>query len=207
MKTKTYIHPLNYLAHFYLSGNDEELLAGQFLGDIVKGRDYENYPPLIRAGILLHRFIDSETESHFACREFRATLRPYCGLHSPIAVDMLLDHVFASRWNEYSEIALHDFAEKTYMRLSNKVSLYPEKTRIVLHYMKEHNWLLSYASTEGMKRCIRGLAKRVRGGSALEKAADNLETLVVPARSCFESYFPHLVTACTDKINIFAHSN
>ena len=35
---------MNYLAHIFLSGDDRRVQIGNFVGDAVKGRAYENYP-------------------------------------------------------------------------------------------------------------------------------------------------------------------
>ena len=59
---------MNFLAHFLLSGDDHDLLLGNLLGDIVKGR-VERYvhagtTERIRDGIRLHRTIDSFSDTH-----------------------------------------------------------------------------------------------------------------------------------------------
>ena len=46
---------MNYLAHIFLSGDDRRVQIGNFVGDAVKGRAYENYPLGFREGILLYR--------------------------------------------------------------------------------------------------------------------------------------------------------
>ncbi len=55
---------MNYLAHIFLSGNDDDVLIGNFIGDYVKGKDFNNYPAGIQKGILLHRRIDTYTDRH-----------------------------------------------------------------------------------------------------------------------------------------------
>ena len=45
---------MNYLAHIFLSGDNRRVQIGNFVGDAVKGRAYENYPSGFREGILLH---------------------------------------------------------------------------------------------------------------------------------------------------------
>jgi acyl carrier protein phosphodiesterase len=42
-----------------LSGDDEQLLTGNFMGDFVKGALNDRFPSRIRQGITLHRRIDS----------------------------------------------------------------------------------------------------------------------------------------------------
>jgi len=198
---------LNYLAHFYLSGNDEKLLLGQFLGDAVKGNKYNNFPSRIRDGILLHRFIDDQTDRHPACREFRSLLRPTFGLHSSITIDILLDHILAIKWSEYSELPLSRFAHRTYANLSKYSSFLPERMLIVLKYMQENDWLMAYSQPQGIRKSLRGMSLRVSGGKVLEEAAERLETLIPLAQACFEIYFPDLVVSCKVKINTFAPDN
>ena len=55
---------MNFLAHSYLSGSDQKILVGNFIGDFVKGKQYENYDDSIQKGIILHREIDYYTDKH-----------------------------------------------------------------------------------------------------------------------------------------------
>ena len=69
---------MNYLAHIFLSGNNRKVQIGNFVGDAVKGRTYENYPSGFREGILLHREIDDYTDHHPVVREAIDMLRCAC---------------------------------------------------------------------------------------------------------------------------------
>ena len=55
---------MNYLAHFYLSHHDENLIVGNYIADDIKGNKYLDYPQEIQKGILLHRLIDDYTDNH-----------------------------------------------------------------------------------------------------------------------------------------------
>ena len=55
---------MNYLAHIYLSGNNDMLKIGNFIADSVKGKQYLDYPKAVQQGITLHRNIDEFTDSH-----------------------------------------------------------------------------------------------------------------------------------------------
>lgn len=67
---------MNYLAHIFLSGADRQIQVGNFIGDFVKGKNYQQYPEKIREGILLHRQIDTFTDSHPMHHETVNLLRP-----------------------------------------------------------------------------------------------------------------------------------
>ena len=55
---------MNYLGHIFLSGEDEQLLVGNFIGDYVKGTQYQHYPHKMQKGIILHRSIDHYTDQN-----------------------------------------------------------------------------------------------------------------------------------------------
>ena len=55
---------MNFLAHIYLSGNNDLIKIGNFMADGIRGKDYLNFPEDIKKGILLHRQIDTFTDSH-----------------------------------------------------------------------------------------------------------------------------------------------
>ena len=45
---------MNYLAHILLSGNNPDVMIGNFIADSIKGSKYNSYPLQIQKGILLH---------------------------------------------------------------------------------------------------------------------------------------------------------
>ena len=55
---------MNFLAHIYLSGDNELITIGNFVGDGVRGNKYKLYPKEIQIGIQLHRAIDTFTDAH-----------------------------------------------------------------------------------------------------------------------------------------------
>jgi len=56
---------MNYLAHSLLSGREEQLLIGNFIGDFIKGLPAKyNLPSRITLGVTLHRKIDAYSEQH-----------------------------------------------------------------------------------------------------------------------------------------------
>jgi acyl carrier protein phosphodiesterase len=87
---------MNYLAHAYLSFDDEEILTGNIISDFVKGKKKFDYPSRIQAGINLHRIIDNFTDQHEATREAKEFLRPHYRLYSGAFVDVVYDHFLAN---------------------------------------------------------------------------------------------------------------
>ena len=55
---------MNFLAHIYLSNEQQEITIGNFIADGIKGTKYTQFTKGIQQGILLHRAIDSYTDTH-----------------------------------------------------------------------------------------------------------------------------------------------
>lgn len=55
---------MNYFAHLYLADNSPGSQIGSLLGDFVKGTLDNAYDEEITRGILIHRRIDSFSDSH-----------------------------------------------------------------------------------------------------------------------------------------------
>ena len=55
---------MNFLAHLYLSGNNPKIILGNFFADHIVGNKYEHFDDEIIEGIILHRHIDTFTDTH-----------------------------------------------------------------------------------------------------------------------------------------------
>ena len=141
---------MNYLAHLYLSGDNEHVVVGNFIGDYVKGKDYLKYPEMIKFGILLHRQIDSFTDSHIKCIEAKELFRKDFRLYSGIVVDFIYDHILAKNWNCYSEINLNAFAGHIHKVLMSHIAYLPTRVQSFLPFLIQHRRLESYATERGI---------------------------------------------------------
>lgn len=150
---------MNYLAHLYLSGNVDEIVVGNFIGDYVKGKDYMNYPDRIKLGILLHRSIDSFTDTHKNCREAKELFRKDFGLYSGIVMDFLYDHILAINWKEYSNMELRLFAGYVHKVLNANISYLPARVQGFLPFLIQHKRLESYATETGINHSMNIMSK------------------------------------------------
>jgi acyl carrier protein phosphodiesterase len=183
---------MNYLAHLYLAGADEELLVGNFIADSVKGSHYKNYSKGVSQGILMHRAIDYFSDTHPIYLKSVHRLAPKHGKFSGVITDMLFDYLLASNWKDFSDASLEDFAEKAYPVLHTHSKLMPEKSRIILQYMSKHNWLLSYKSAEGIRRALQGLSSRMKYYHPMHEAMDQIQADITSYTADFYEFFPQL---------------
>ncbi|PIF05693.1 MAG: ACP phosphodiesterase [Draconibacterium sp.] len=150
---------MNYLAHLYLSGKDEKVLTGNFIGDYVKGRQIEQYPEKIKKGILLHRHIDSFTDKHPKAREAKDLLRKPYRLYSGIIVDFFYDHFLAANWEKYANISLHTFANRCHATLLANFRYLPPQVKGFLPSLIRNRRLEAYASIDGIIQSITIMSK------------------------------------------------
>ena len=150
---------MNYLAHFYLSGTNDKVLFGNFIGDLVKGKQWENYEKDIQKGILLHRFIDDFIDKHPFAQESRKRLRSSFGLTSPVVLDVYFDHFLSKNWDIYHSLSLENFSQKTFDRLrpfrSEMTGFYP----MMIEKMEVEDWIKSYTTISGTAIVLERMGK------------------------------------------------
>jgi acyl carrier protein phosphodiesterase len=183
---------MNFLAHLYLAGKEEELIIGNFIADSVKGNKYKDYPARIAHGIIMHRSIDFFSDTHPAYLKSVHRLAPTYGKFSGVITDMFYDHMLAVNWHNYSDEKLEDFCQRMYNILLSYQLKMPEKSRIILTYMSKQNWLLSYAKKEGIRRALKGLSERMKYYSPMDEAVSELETNFGSYQNDFLEFFPLL---------------
>ena len=112
---------MNYLAHIYLSGENDDVKLGNFIADEIKGKQYEKYPKEIQIGILLHRKIDWFSDNNANVKNSKRRLNSRYGHYKGVIIDILYDHFLAKNWNEYSQIPLHKYVHTFYDLLQNNL--------------------------------------------------------------------------------------
>jgi acyl carrier protein phosphodiesterase len=151
---------LNYLAHIFLSGNNPQLQVGNFIGDFVKGSHLNDYPDGIRDGIVLHRSIDSFTDSHPVVRGVVAMLRPAFGRYSAIVVDMYFDYFLALNFHVYfPNKSLKCFSRQFYVSVLLRYRHLPERVKGFIFHFVLTNRLASYGTVEGLKDSLQIMAR------------------------------------------------
>jgi|AntDeeMinimDraft_5_1070356.scaffolds.fasta_scaffold01221_7 acyl carrier protein phosphodiesterase len=165
-----YFRGMNYLAHIFLSGDDDDLKIGNFIADSVKGKDHRKFPDRIEKGILLHRSIDSFTDHHPLVFQSSHRLFPHFRHYSSVVIDMLYDHFLADNWTDYSSEKLSSYAKNFYGLIDENFEQVPERVQNFFPYMKEYNWLVTYAELKGLEKILTQMTNRVVGDAKLNEA-------------------------------------
>jgi acyl carrier protein phosphodiesterase len=191
---------MNYLAHIHLSGTNDLLKIGNFMADSIKGNDYEKYAPEIKKGILLHRHIDSFTDSHPIYRRSKHRLHEKYGHYSGVIMDILYDHFLAKNWNKFSNEKLEDYANDFYQLLQDNYDILTERIKGMMPYMIARNWLVSYATIEGLEIILFQMDYKTKHRANMQEAVVELQDFYSEFESEFFLFFEELTVSCQQKI-------
>lgn len=183
---------MNYLAHAYLSFNNDEILLGNMISDFVKGRKQYEYPREVLKGIKLHRAIDSFTDEHELTRKARQYFKPAVGAYSGAFVDVAYDHFLANDHRYFSELSLKSFSVEIYTKLDNYKALMPERFLFMFPYMKEQNWLYNYRLLSGMEQSFGGVVRRAAYLESSKGAYETFTANYFALQKCYTEFFPEL---------------
>jgi acyl carrier protein phosphodiesterase len=191
---------MNFLAHIYLSGENDLLKIGNFMADSIRGNQYLTYPNEIQKGVLLHRHIDSFTDFHPIYRKSKHRLHEKYGHYSGVIMDIMYDHFLAKNWNKFSEITLEKYAASFYDLLQKKENLLTERTKNMIPYMIAQNWLVSYASLEGLETILFQMDYRTKNRVNMPEAMKELKQFETEFESEFFAFFDELQLSCQQKL-------
>ena len=191
---------MNFLAHIYLSGSDDDVLLGNFMGDQVKGRDLSRFSNGIKKGILLHRRIDHFTDTHEVTAKTRKALHPSMGKYAGVVLDVFYDHFLAINWLAHHSDALEEFVLRTYDLIDQRSEELPEKTKYLFRFMKRQDWLNSYVQVDGIERALIGLSRRAKNGERMANSRAVLIDNYDDISKSFDQFFPLLKQECKDHL-------
>jgi len=191
---------MNFLAHIYLSGNNDELKIGNFVADAIKGNKYKHLPQEIQKGIFLHREIDSFTDSNSIVRRSKRRLHERYGHYDGVIIDILYDHYLAKNWSQYSPIPLNEYVQNFYTLLKSNFDILPEKTQYFLPFMISGNWLYNYKTIDGIEKVLQGMNRRTKNKSQMHLAIVDLNLHYAEFENDFTLFFEKLCTFCDEKL-------
>ena len=158
---------MNYLAHLLLSGMDEDVIFGNFIGDAIKGKQYQDYSDSIQKGILLHRQIDTFTDSHPIYLQSKRRFYKNYPKISGVITDILYDHLLCLEWNKHTNEKLPLFIKRSYDYLDTCIDQMPSRMTPVYAHMRSHDWFSRYQTIEGTALSLMQIGERMGFGSSV----------------------------------------
>jgi acyl carrier protein phosphodiesterase len=193
---------MNFLAHIYLSGDNDLIKIGNFMADGIRGKQFENYPLEIQKGIVLHRFIDTYTDAHPIFRESTKRLHHNYHHYAGVIVDVFYDHFLAKNWCNYSNESLVDFTNRFYQSLQDNYESLSERTKGMMPYMIGYNWLMSYQTVEGISKILTQMDSRTKNESKMRFSSNELTEFYTDFEKEFTTFFEDLKIQSHQKLII-----
>ncbi|MDF1575986.1 MAG: ACP phosphodiesterase [Bacteroidales bacterium] len=193
---------MNFLAHTYLSGCNEEIIVGNFMGDYVKGKSYLDYPEQVMKGILIHRDIDSFTDMHQITRISKQRVASRYHKYAGIITDIFYDHFLASLWDNYSNLALRDFVNRTYDLLKRNYKVLPDAIKRWFPTFLENNWMMAYTTVDGIELVLERMSANTSLPDHSAFAVEVLRDQYSLFMDDFLQFFPLIIEFLEEKYKI-----
>lgn len=190
---------MNFLAHIYLSYNDDEITLGNFIADSIRGNKFKHLPLRVQKGILLHREIDTFTDTHPIPKMSSKRLHKNYSHYSRVIVDIFYDHFLAKNWKQYSETPLDTFVDNFYDLLEDHYTILPVGVKRMMPYMIADNWIFNYSKMDGIAKVLNGMNRRTNNKSKMNFAILDLEQHYEAFEKEFTDFFEELMTFSKQK--------
>lgn len=198
---------MNFLAHLYLSFNNEEVMIGNYIADHIKGKQINKYNENIQKGVLLHRAIDEFTDNHPIVKKSKHRLHKRYRHYDGVIIDIFYDYYLAKNWATYSAIPLNIFASSIYTFFENIIENLPTKSQNFTRYMIEYNILYNYQFKEGIQKVLNGMNHRTKGKSQMNLAIEDLTNLEEELENDFKEFFDDLKLFAEQKYTELTQNN
>lgn len=190
---------MNFLAHIYLSGENDLIKIGNFMADGIRGKQFEHFPEDVQKGIILHRFIDTYTDSHDIFRQSTKRLHEKYHHYAGVIVDIVYDHFLAKNWAKYSDEKLDLFIDRFYKSLHENYPILTERTQNLMPTMIRENWLWSYQTTDGIQHILTQMDRRSKNQSKMQFATQELKDFYAEFESEFDLFFEDMQAQAKQK--------
>jgi acyl carrier protein phosphodiesterase len=188
---------MNYLFHLLLSGDDDELLVGNFMGDFIKGPVGDGYPLRVRQGIMLHRRIDSYAARDEDFRRSRLRLDPGYGHYRGVLVDLFYDHLLLTSWRHWCPLPLHDYLAAARQVVDDHEELLPPAARRLVPLIFDE-FIPLYATIDGVGQALARMSRRVTRQNPLTGSEGELAAHYPALMEDFQSFTPRLQRFAAD---------
>lgn len=184
---------MNHLAHALLGGPDVEVVLGSLMGDFVRGAIDPGLPPGVRAGIALHRAIDSYTDRHPQIAAARGLFAPPYRRYAGILIDIWFDHLLARDFARWSDLPLDAFSDGVVAILERHGILLPPDLRRFTRYLRANGLPANYRHREAIARVLAGVGTRLSRPNPLAQGLDAIAPIESDLERTFDAFFPQVV--------------
>ncbi|MBB4077776.1 acyl carrier protein phosphodiesterase [Lewinella aquimaris] len=183
---------MNFLAHLTLSHFSADLQVGNYLGDLLRGKEVAQLREGIHRGVLMHRAIDRLTDADADVRAVNRLLRSRHGRYAGVISDIAFDHYLCRNWVLLGPVPFALFTRTTYRNLLAAREEMPERARRYVNGMVEDDWLSLYATADGMHKVFERLLPRLSRPEKLAGVEESLQEYDAAINRALLLLFPRL---------------
>ncbi|WP_394250442.1 ACP phosphodiesterase [Vibrio profundi] len=185
---------MNYLAHLHIAQHCNSNLAGNLLGDFVKGDPNKQFASDLSDGIKLHRYVDRFTDSHPVAKHCKSLFPDETRRFSPIALDVFWDHFLAKHWKQFHESELAEFCVRTHQEIDKQMEPHwPDNFKFVHDKMWQGRWLESYQHLGSIELVLSRMSQRRPRLAPLESCYPVLEQKYELLQRHFFELYPDIL--------------
>lgn len=189
---------MNWLAHVLLSENHIEHQLGNLLTDPLKAKAWEGASERVHRGIMMHKKIDSFTDSHLIVKRSKVILTKRGHLKG-VVLDVLYDHFLSLHWDKFCTIERMEFLEEFRTQALYSVHEYPDKAQNIIRRVIGNRQLSSYAHMDGVVDAFRRIDGRLSDRVKNKDTTTRYIPLIAKERKALEAdfllFFPELMQA------------
>jgi acyl carrier protein phosphodiesterase len=115
-------------------------------------------------------------------------------------MDIVYDHFLAKNWNSYFDQNLEIYAANFYSLLNENYDILTPKTQNLLPYMIDQNWLVQYASLEGLEIILFQMDYRTKHRVNMQEAIVEVRIFYTELETEFTLFFEELQLHCQQKL-------
>ena len=183
---------MNFLAHFALSNESQNLCTGSFLGDFVKGKLSGQYNREVEIGIRFHRAVDAYTDHHLLTKLSRARFGNRFTRIGGIMTDIAYDHFLALSWDNFYDEPLSLFSKRVLKDVLTFKSLPGEAERLA-KIMLRTNSLRNYKDEKFLREASLSLHIRLNERTPMIEAPEKIINMKKELSGDFRLFYPQLM--------------
>lgn len=183
---------MNTLAHLQLAQPRSGWIAGALLGDLWRGAPDATWPRTLREGVVLHRRIDSFTDSHPITLRARARFEPPFRRYAGILLDLWFDHRLAVHGAALGVADPEQLAAGLVEALDTHAVHVPESIRHHASALLRERRLSAYRNPAAVERALAWLGGRLRRHNPLAEGLHAIEPLAADLEDDFLAFWPLL---------------
>ncbi|PID66063.1 MAG: hypothetical protein CR975_04860 [Gammaproteobacteria bacterium] len=187
---------MNYLAHTLLSTTAIDFQLANLAADALKSRPWSGCSQQHRQGLLMHRRIDSFTDSSPYVQQAKSRLGR--GYLKGVVVDILFDHFLSQHWAQFVRCDFDTFISDFYQAARQQAQHLPPAGQAFIARVVRYDFLHLYGDFSVLPKVLgkfdRRLSPRLR---KRESASDYLPALTANYAALeqdFLVFFPTLIT-------------